>query len=165
MTHLLTALGIAAFFGCGPTMADLKALNPQASTLQVRCHPGKVPEHVKLMALQSDTDHIVTDEQQDELMGVAPIARVFIEFKDDAPIENALIMASEYGLSCPNIAHDEPPATESLRDKEPCPAEVSQSEKRSQGNWIAVPGKPDCNTPGSEPLRIELQTSPLNCGQ
>ena len=150
ITQLLTMLGITALFGCGPTMSDLKALNPQAATLQVRCHPGKVPEHVKLMALQSGTDHIVTDDRQDELMGVAPIARVFIEFKDDAPIENALIMASEYGLSCPNMPSEQPAdaESESLRGNPPCPAEVTQSNGQPDPNLLAAPGNPDCDPPG-----------------
>ena len=90
------------------SMSELQALNPSAATLEVHCHPSLIPEHVKRFAVQRGSRHIVTDELQDELRSYAPLASVFIEVNPAAPTENAQVMASEYGLSCPNMVdHDE----------------------------------------------------------
>lgn len=86
----------------GVTLKALQAENSQAETLEVPCRPSIIPNNVNLMALQSDPGHIVTDEQPDEMMAFAPVAKAFIEFKEDAPVVNVTIMALEYGLSCPN---------------------------------------------------------------
>jgi hypothetical protein len=64
---------------CQLTMTELKALNPSAATLEVPCHPLQIPEHVQRFAVQRGTGHIVTDEDQDELRNVGPLASVFIE--------------------------------------------------------------------------------------
>ncbi|MBK9261725.1 MAG: hypothetical protein IPM54_18230 [Polyangiaceae bacterium] len=95
-------------------MAELKALNPSAATLEVHCHPSLIPEHVKRFAVQRDSGHIVTDEHQDELRSYAPLASVFIEVNPVAPTENAQVMASDYGLSCPNMVNVDEPSSESL---------------------------------------------------
>ena len=62
-------------------MNDLHVLNPQAPTLLVSCRPGEILDNVHLMAVQSGNGHIVTDENRDELMSVAPLASVFIELR------------------------------------------------------------------------------------
>ncbi len=159
------AFTLSSLFGCGVTMTDLQALNRQAATLQVHCHPSIVPDDVRLMALQSDTNDIVTDEREHELLSAAPVARVFIEFNDDAPPENARIMASQYGLSCPNMPDDRPAESESLRGKPPCPSEVTQSNAQPNPNSLAAPGQPDCDpsttNSGTKPLpRIAVCAQP-----
>ncbi len=145
-------------------MSDLQALNPQAATLQVPCRPSQFPDSVNVWAVQSGTGHIVTDEQPDELQNVARLASVFIEFNGDAPYENAEIMASRYGLACPNITRDEPTESESIRNKEPCPDDVTQLNGRQ--NWMAEPGKPKCDTSGQpkaakkDPIHIKVCVRP-----
>ncbi len=119
-------MGMTALLGCNVTLGELKAINPGAATLEVPCRPAIVPENVKVMAVQSELGHIVTDEDQDELLNIAPLAGVFIEFNDSAPQENAAIMASTYGLSCPNMPSVPPSSPEPIRREEPCSAEVSQ---------------------------------------
>ena len=126
-------------------MADLQALNPRAETLEVRCRPSQIPDSVQVWAVQAESGHVVTDEQPDELQSVAPLASVFIQVNQDAPYENAEIMASRYGLVCPNMVQDSVPESESLRQKEPCPADVSQSNGSPNLKFMADPGKPDCN--------------------
>ena len=101
IARIVAVLGFASTLSCQVTMADLQASNPHAARLEVPCRPGMIPERVKLLAVQSGSGHLVTDEQPDELRDVAPFARVFIEFKDGAPDENARVMESRYGLSCP----------------------------------------------------------------
>lgn len=146
------------------SLGELHALNPRAATLEVPCRPSQFPESVNVWAVQSGTGHIVTDEQSDELMSVAPVASVFIEFNADAPYENAEFMAERYGLSCPSITRDEP--SESIRNKEPCPDEVSQSNGRIDANLMAAPGKPKCDTSGQpkaakkDPVHIKVCVRP-----
>lgn len=142
----MVAAGITLSLGCGVSMSELHALNPQASTLLVPCHPAEIPDNLDIWAVQSGNGHIVTDEQQDELISVAPLASVFIEFNEKAPYENALVMAERYGLSCPNVAHDEPPPSESIRTVEPCPDEVTQANGAVNRNLLGTPGKPGCDT-------------------
>ena len=77
----MVAAGITSLLGCGVTMSELHALNPLASTLLVPCHPAEIPGNVDIWAVQSGNGHIVTDERQDELMSVAPLASVFIPLR------------------------------------------------------------------------------------
>jgi hypothetical protein len=109
-------VGLSILLGtssCQLTMSDLKALNPSAATLEVPCHPSVIPENVQRFAVQRGTGHIVTDEDQDELRNVAPLARVFIEVNPAATTSNARIMASDYGLSCPSLVNVDEPSSES----------------------------------------------------
>jgi hypothetical protein len=100
----LFALGMTAALSCGGvTLRALQAENPRAETLEVPCRPSIIPNNVSLMAVQSNPGHIVTDEQPDELIAFAPVAKGFIEFNEDAPLVNVTIMAVDYGLSCPNF--------------------------------------------------------------
>ena len=145
----MVAAEITLSLGCGVSMSELHALNPQASTLLVPCHPGEIPDNVHLMAVQSGNGHIVTDENRDELMSVAPLASVFIEFNEDAPPENALVMVERYGLSCPNIVRETAPESEPIRNKEPCPSEVTQANGATNRNLLGAPGKPGCDTSAS----------------
>jgi hypothetical protein len=115
-----TLFGLSLLLGtssCQMTMSELRALNPSAATLEVHCHPSQIPDYVKRFAVQRGNGHIVTDEHQDELRNVAPLASVFIEVNTEAPIENARIMASQYGLSCPNMGNDDERSSESLYEQ------------------------------------------------
>jgi hypothetical protein len=98
-------LGVSMLMGtssCQMTMTELKALNPSAATLVVPCRPSQIPDNVKVMAFRSESGHIVTDEDRNELLNFAPLATVFIEFNDAAPPDRLGIMAADYGLLCPD---------------------------------------------------------------
>ena len=105
---------ISSSLGCQVTLAELKALNPRAATLEVPCRPSEIPDNVTVMAFASESGHIVTDEDQNELLSFAPSASVFIRFDDAARPESLAIMAAEYGLSCPKMVENYGPPSEAL---------------------------------------------------
>ena len=141
MTRLMQALiavGMTSLLGCSVSLSELQARNPVAATLHVHCRPSQIPDNVKVMAVQSESGHIVTDEDQDELLEFARLAGVFIEFDESARAENAGLMASEYGLVCPNMEEERP--SESLRDKEPCAARAhAADDSQYMGNTNRQP--------------------------
>src|SRR5262245_61648671 len=99
-------LGLCMLVGtssCQVTMTELKALNPSAATLVVPCRPSQIPDNVKVIAFRSESRHIVTDEDRNELLHFAPLATAFIEFNDAAPPDQLGIMAADYGLLCPKM--------------------------------------------------------------
>ncbi len=162
-------VGLSLLLGtssCQLTMPELKALNPAAETLEVHCHPSLIPEHVKRFALQRGTHHIVTDEDQDELRSYAPLAGVFIEVNPAAPIENAAMMASTYGLFCPNMPSAPTSSPEPLRNEEPCSTDATSSNRPTHSNLVANVGQRPCDSSGQSkdakkvPVRIKVCVRP-----
>jgi len=148
----LLAVGLGATVGCNVTMAELKALNPAAVTLEVHCHPWQIPEGVKLFAVRSSSDHIVTDETQDELRDYAEHASVFFEVNASAPRENALTMKSEYGLVCSEHLAMRSTPLESLRDKEPC---SMQANAMRTPELVGDTNSQPCNPGAGNPANAE----------
>jgi hypothetical protein len=64
----LFAIGVTSALSCGGvTLRALQAENPRAETLEVPCRPAIILNDVTLMAVESNSGHIVTDERPDEL--------------------------------------------------------------------------------------------------
>ena len=166
LEQALVAAGMTALLGCNVTLGELKAINPRAATLEVPCRPAIVPENVKVMAVQSESGHIVTDEDQDELLEFARLAGVFIKFNNSAPKENAAIMASEYGLSCPNLSSTKQSSPAPFRSEEPCSSEAAQSNGRANANLLGDVGKAPCDSSGQTkeakkaPVRVKVCVRP-----
>ena len=128
----LLAFGMTSLLGCGVTMTELQALNPRAATLNVHCRPWQITDDVKVFAVRSSGDHIVTDETPRELRDYAEHAGAFIAVDPSAPRENAQLMASEYGLICQeNMAVRSTPL-EALREEKPCSAQASTGGAQQQ---------------------------------
>jgi hypothetical protein len=131
-------------------VSSLDCVQPCGGRVEVHCHPSQIPDYVKRFAVQRGNGHIVTDEHQDELRNVAPLASVFIEVNAEAPEGNARIMASEYGLSCPNMENEDEPIRESLPDDaRPDPrfmaitAELSAGSGKAPLPRIAICARPE----------------------
>ena len=139
----LLTLCAGATLGCGVTMSELQAMNPQAKTLQVPCHPWQILEHVKVFALRSSSNDIVTDESQGALRDFAADASVFIEVNPSAPRENVETMASDYGLICRQDLPIRSTPLESLRSKEPCLAEGNAG---SNSQYMGDANPQPCNS-------------------
>ncbi len=124
-------------------MSELRERNPAASTLQVPCHPWQITENVKLFALRSSSNDIVTDETEGALVDFAADADVFIEIDPSAPRENVQTMASDYGLICQKDTAIWSTPLESLRPTEPC---IAEGNRASHSQYMGDTNPPPCNS-------------------
>jgi hypothetical protein len=125
--------------GCSTlTLADLQARNPDAYAGRICAFPREVPEGVRIIAYQRNTQRIVTDDDEMEIKLFAPAADVFLEYDPDAPLSSIDVLPSSMGLSCRKRTRALPASTVLFQEKQsPCPVETAESDVLRQPRGLA----------------------------
>lgn len=125
--------------GCSTlTLADLQARNPDAYAGRICAFPREVPEGVRIIAYQRNTQRIVTDEDEMEIKLFAPAADVFLEYDPAAPLSSIDVLPSSMGLSCQKRTRALPASTVLFQEKQsPCPVETAESDVLRQPRDLA----------------------------
>lgn len=137
-----TALVLLLLFistGCSRlTLADLQVRNPDAYAGRICAFPREVPEGVRIIAYQRNTQRIVTDEDEMEIKLFAPAADLFVEYDPDAPLSSIDVLPSSMGLVCKKRTRAFPASTVLFQEKQsPCPVETADSDVLRQPRDLA----------------------------